>query len=70
MSEDTVIGSNNFFMQHAHVAHNCTVGNHMVLAGGAALMAVVGILFFKEAAAWPRLLGIALSISGLILLKR
>jgi len=42
----------------------------MVLAGGAALMAVVGILFFKEAAAWPRLLGIFLSIAGLFLLRR
>jgi len=42
----------------------------MVLAGGAALMAVVGILCFKEAAAWPRLLGIILSIAGLFLLRR
>src|SRR6266704_6073850 len=42
----------------------------MVLAGGAALMAFVGILFFKEAAAWPRLLGIILSIAGLFLLRR
>src|ERR1041385_2984774 len=42
----------------------------MVLAGGAALMAVVGIFFFKEAASWQKLLGIALSITGLMLLKR
>src|SRR5436190_1579467 len=42
----------------------------MVLAGGAALMAVVGILCFKEAVAWPRLLGIILSIAGLFLLRR
>jgi transporter family protein len=41
----------------------------MVLAGGAALMAVVGILFFKEAASWPKLLGIALSLIGLFLLR-
>ena len=41
----------------------------MVLAGGAALMAVVGILFFKEPASWPHLLGIALSIVGLFLLR-
>src|SRR6266566_1765846 len=41
----------------------------MVLAGGAALMAIVGILFFKEAAAWPRPLGIILSIAGLFLLR-
>ena len=42
----------------------------MVLAGGAALMAVAGIFLFKEAASWQRLLGIAFSIGGLILLKR
>lgn len=41
----------------------------MVLAGGAALMAICGILFFKEPASWPRLLGIALSITGLLLLR-
>src|SRR5881628_1772871 len=41
----------------------------MVLAGGAALMAVAGILFFKEPAAWPRLLGIALALAGMFLLR-
>ena len=41
----------------------------MVLAGGAALMAVIGILFFKESASLPKLLGIALSLIGLFLLK-
>jgi transporter family protein len=41
----------------------------MILAGGAALMAIAGILFFKEPASWPRLLGIALSIIGLFLLR-
>ena len=41
----------------------------MVLAGGAALMALSGILFMKEPASWPRLLGIALSILGLFLLR-
>ena len=40
----------------------------MVLAGGAALMAIIGIVFFKEHASLPRLLGIALSITGLVLL--
>jgi len=40
----------------------------MILAGGAALMAVVGIFFFREPASWPRLLGIAMSIIGLFLL--
>src|SRR5256885_13389219 len=42
----------------------------MVLAGGAALMAVAGILFFKESASWPRLLGITLSVAGLLLLRK
>ena len=41
----------------------------MVLAGGAALMALVGILFFREPASWPRLLGIALALAGLFLLR-
>jgi UDP-N-acetylglucosamine acyltransferase len=36
-AEETVIGSNNFFMAHAHVAHNCLVGNHAILANGALL---------------------------------
>ncbi len=41
----------------------------MILAGGAAIMAVVGILFFKEPAYWQRLLGIVLSLAGLFLLR-
>jgi transporter family protein len=41
----------------------------MILAGGAALMAVAGILFFKEPAGALRLLGIALALAGLFLLR-
>ncbi len=41
-----------------------------ILAGGAAIMAVAGIAVFKEPASWSRLLGIALSLSGLFLLRR
>jgi transporter family protein len=41
----------------------------MVLAGGAALMAVVGILFFREPATLIRLSGIVLSLLGLFLLR-
>ena len=41
----------------------------MVLAGGAALMAIVGILFFKENASVPRLIGIVLALVGLYLLR-
>lgn len=33
----TVIGSGNFLMAAAHVAHNCRLGNHIVMANGALL---------------------------------
>lgn len=33
----TVIGDNNFLMVQSHVAHNCEVGNNIILAGGALL---------------------------------
>jgi UDP-N-acetylglucosamine acyltransferase len=33
----TVVGSNNFIMAGAHVAHNCVVGSHVILANGALL---------------------------------
>ncbi|MEO6036340.1 MAG: EamA family transporter [Verrucomicrobiota bacterium] len=42
----------------------------MILAGGAAIMAIAGFLFFKESASWQRILGIALSLAGLFLLKK
>jgi len=35
--EVTIIGSGNFFMQNAHVAHDCRVGNGTIIAGGALL---------------------------------
>jgi transporter family protein len=41
-----------------------------ILAGGAALMALVGIAVFREPPSWQRLLGISFSIIGLILLKK
>jgi transporter family protein len=41
-----------------------------ILAGGAAIMAIAGILFFHEAPSWQRLLGITLAITGLLLLRR
>jgi len=41
----------------------------MILAGGAAIMAVAGILFFKEPASLTRLLGIVLALAGLFLLR-
>ena len=42
----------------------------MILAGGAALMALAGICFFKEPPTLSRLLGIALALAGLMLLRR
>jgi transporter family protein len=42
----------------------------MVLAGGAALMAVVGICFFHEPASLPRVAGIGMAIGGLYLLRQ
>jgi transporter family protein len=41
----------------------------MVLARGAALMALIGILLFKEPASLGRITGIALSLIGLFLLR-
>lgn len=42
----------------------------VILAAGAAIMAVAGIVFFREAASWQRLLGIALALAGLFLLRK
>ncbi|HEY0455332.1 MAG TPA: EamA family transporter [Verrucomicrobiae bacterium] len=42
----------------------------MILAGGAALMAVAGIFFFHEQATWPRMAGILMAIGGLYLLRK
>ena len=33
----TAVGDNNFFMIQSHVAHNCEIGNNIILAGGALL---------------------------------
>ena len=35
--EETIIGSRNFLMAGSHVAHNCRLGDHVVLANGALL---------------------------------
>ena len=37
LSEDTVIGSHNYFMAHSHVGHNAVLGNLIILANGALL---------------------------------
>ncbi len=41
-----------------------------ILAGGAAIMAVAGIMFFHETPSWQRLVGVTLAIVGLFLLRR
>jgi len=41
-----------------------------ILAGGAAIMAIAGILFFHEMPSWSRLLGIGFAILGLFLLRK
>ena len=37
VAEETVIGSRNFLMAHSHVAHNCHLGDSVILANGALL---------------------------------
>lgn len=39
----TVIGDDNFFMHHSHVAHNCQIGNRTIIAGGALLAGYVQV---------------------------
>jgi transporter family protein len=41
-----------------------------ILAGGAAIMAIAGILFFREPPSWQRIVGVALAILGLFLLRK
>jgi UDP-N-acetylglucosamine acyltransferase len=35
--DTTIVGDRNFFMQNAHAAHDCRVGNDTIIAGGALL---------------------------------
>lgn len=37
VAEETVIGSHNFLMANAHVAHNCRLGDSVILANGVLL---------------------------------
>ena len=41
-----------------------------ILAGGAAIMAVTGILFFREPPSWQRIVGIAFAVIGLFFLRK
>lgn len=44
LTEDTVIGSGNFFMAHSHVGHNCRIGDHNIIANGALLAGHVTLM--------------------------
>ena len=35
--DDTVVGSNNLFLAYSHVAHDCQVGDHLIMSSHAAL---------------------------------
>ena len=61
------VGTILFFLLFQHQGPLSAVP--MILAGGAALMAIIGIAFFKEKTSWQHLLGITLSIIGLFLLR-
>jgi UDP-N-acetylglucosamine acyltransferase len=41
--EETVIGSDNYFMVNSHVGHNAVVGNHVIIANGALLSGHVSV---------------------------
>ena len=41
-----------------------------ILAGGAAIMVIAGILFFREPPSWQRIVGVAFAILGLFLLRK
>jgi transporter family protein len=41
-----------------------------ILAGGAAIMAIAGILFFREPPTWQRIVGVTFAIVGLFLLRK
>ena len=41
-----------------------------ILAGGAAIMAIAGILFFREPPSWQRIVGVAFAVIGLFLLRK
>jgi transporter family protein len=41
-----------------------------ILAGGSALMAIAGILFFREPLSWQRIVGVAFAVIGVFLLRK
>ena len=43
VGEETVIGSENFLMAHCHIAHNCRLGNQVIMANGCLLGGYVSL---------------------------
>jgi UDP-N-acetylglucosamine acyltransferase len=43
LDEDTVIGSHCFLMAHSHVAHNCRLGDYVIVANGTGLAGHVSV---------------------------
>jgi len=43
MDEDTNVGDHNLFMEYVHVAHNCQIGNHCIIANSVQLAGHVHI---------------------------
>jgi UDP-N-acetylglucosamine acyltransferase len=41
---ETVVGSDNLFMAYTHVAHDCRIGNHVILANAATLAGHVEVM--------------------------
>lgn len=51
----TVLGNNNFLMAYAHVAHDCQIGNHVIIANAASL---AGHIHIEDCAIIGGLVGI------------
>jgi len=43
VNEETLIGSDNLLMAHSHVAHNCRLGDQVIMANGALLGGFVSV---------------------------
>ena len=52
-SGKTVIGNNNLIMAYAHIAHDCVVGDHVILANVGTLAGHIVLKTGPSLAAWP-----------------
>ena len=65
----TVIGDNNLFYVGSHIAHDCIVGNHVILANGVNVGGHVEIgdyAYFGEILQFILLCGLAASYFGAV----